>query len=59
MISPEYFDLLGIATFGMLLYVGISRIKKEKIFAILLIVIGVLGLLIDGYSIITNLILNP
>ena len=57
-IQPEYFDIVGIATFGILLYMGIYIRKKEETLSIILIVIGVLGLIIDVYSIITNFILK-
>jgi len=58
MIQPEYFDILGIFTFGVLLYVGISLKKREKVFSIILIVIGILGLIIDGYNLINKFILG-
>ena len=57
-IQPEYFDVVGIFTFGVLLYIGIYFRKKEKILSIVLIVIGVLGLIIDVYSIITNFLIK-
>jgi len=57
-INPGYFDILGMFTFGVLLYVGISIRKKEKTFSLALIIIGVLGLIIDGYCILYNFILK-
>ncbi len=57
MIEPGYFDFAGILVFALLLYIGISIRKKERVFSVLLIIIGALGLVVDGYNV-YNIIAN-
>ena len=58
MIKPEYFDLAGILTFGVLLYIGVSLRKKEKSLSKIVIAIGLLGLATDLYVVISKFILG-
>jgi hypothetical protein len=58
MIPPEFFDILGIATFTVLLYIGVSLRKKEKVLSKIVIAIGLLGLAIDLYIVISKFILG-
>jgi len=58
MIPPEYFDIPGFILFIVLLISGISIIKREKVAAIIAIGVSILGLIADGYSLITNFILH-
>jgi len=58
MIQPEIFDILGIAAFIILLYVGMSLRKKEKMASKIIIIIGLLGLCADLYVVISKFILG-
>lgn len=65
-LTPEFFDLFGlpvfliIITFGILLkYKGKNLTKKalDRI-SIILIIIGILGILVDGFIIVIKFILK-
>ena len=58
MIKAEIFDIPGFFLFIILLVVGISVVQREQLFGFIAIGISCLGLLADGYSIITNFILK-
>jgi hypothetical protein len=58
MIQPEIFDIPGFILFAVLLVCGILIIKREKVFAIIAIVISAFGLLADGYILINKFILG-
>jgi len=58
MIPPEYFDVIGFALFIGLLITGIKIRKKEKTASIFVIIVAVLGLIADGYIIISKFILG-
>ncbi len=55
-LNPAFFDIFGIAAFLIILVIGIViKIKRRKLpnnvldwIAIVLIIIGILGLIIDG-----------
>ncbi len=60
--NAEFFDIFGIFVFAIILIIGIlikfKRRKSPKHFldwiAIILIIIGVLGLIVDGTIVIVN-----
>jgi hypothetical protein len=54
MIPAQYFDFLGLISFSVLLYLGIRLRKKDTAASIILFIIGISGLIIDSYSVITN-----
>jgi len=58
MIRPEFFDIFGIVTFIILLYIGVSLRKKEKVLSKIVIAIGLLGLATDLYVVISKFILG-
>jgi hypothetical protein len=60
MISAEFFDIFGFIGFLILLTAGISllKIKNAKKQALIIITISLIGLIVDGYVILTNFILN-
>ena len=55
MVNPEFFDIFGILAFAIILIIGILiKVKRRKLpnnvfdyIAIVLIIIGVLGLIVD------------
>ena len=55
MVNPEFFDIFGILAFAIILIIGILiKVKRRKLpnnvfnwIAVVLIIIGVLGLVID------------
>jgi len=57
-IPAEYFDIPGFFLFIVLLISGISIVQREQVAGIIAIGISGLGLLADGYSLITNFILH-
>ena len=57
-IPPQYFDIAGFVLFIGLLICGIKIVKEERTEGIFVISVAVLGLLADGYSLITNFILK-
>lgn len=58
MIKAELFDVAGFILFIILLISGISIIPKDVLISSVVITISILGLLADGYSIITNFFLK-
>jgi len=58
MIKAELFDIAGFILFIILLILGISIIRTEELISALIITISIMGLLADGYSILTNFILK-
>ena len=58
MIPAEYFDILGLVGFLALLIFGIKLRKRKKKIAWAIIIISVLGLVIDGYVVVTHFILR-
>jgi len=55
--TPEFFDIFGFMGFLILTSIGISLIKIAKKRAIALIAMGFMGVIIDGYIVITNFII--
>lgn len=58
MVSAEIFDIFGFIGFLILLFTGLSIRNKVKKASWIIIIISSLGLVIDGYIILTNFILN-
>jgi hypothetical protein len=58
MISAEFFDIFGFLAFLILLGTGISLLKKAKKHAIIVIVISIIGLLVDGYIVISTYLIK-
>ena len=58
MISAEFFDIFGFLGFLVILWIGTSLLKVAKKRSILLIVIGLIGAIVDGYIIVTKFILR-
>jgi len=60
MITPAFFDIFGFIGFLILFTLGISlySIKKVKKQALIIIAISLIGLIVDGYVILTNFILK-
>lgn len=58
MIPAQYLDIPGFLLFVLLLITGISILKREKVAAWIVIGVAVLGLIADGYSLITNFVLR-
>jgi len=54
MIKAEFMDIFGFVGFLILLILGISLLKIAKKRAILLIIISCIGLLVDGYIVVTT-----
>jgi len=61
MIEPEVFDIFGIFVFVVLFATGISLWKKygkDKKETWIVLTISVLGLIVDGYIVLSKFILN-
>lgn len=61
MIPAQYFDFLGLFAFIFLSILGFFMIKKKQIpkwVPYVLLFIGIIGFIIDGYNLIVNFILN-
>ena len=58
MFEPEFFDIFGLIVFSVLLILGISLRKIARKRALVIIGISIIGLLVDGYIVISNFILN-
>ena len=58
MASAEFFDIFGFIGFLILLGIGISLIKINKKKAIIIIAISLIGLIVDGYIVLTKFMLN-
>jgi hypothetical protein len=55
-VPAQNFDVVGLFMFVVLLIVGISLRKKELNASMIIVIIAVLGLIADSYSVITNFI---
>ena len=58
MVNAEFFDIFGFIGFSILFITGISLLKKSKKQAFVILVISLIGLLVDGYIVLTNFILK-
>jgi len=58
MFEPEFFDLFGLIVFSILLILGISLRKIARKRALVIIGIGIIGLIVDSYNVLTSFILN-
>lgn len=58
MISAEFMDIFGFAGFVSIFTIGFSLIKIVKKRAFILIIISLIGLLVDGYIVMSNFILK-
>lgn len=59
--EPEFFDIFGLITFGFLFWVGswmIQKNKKPAWLSFTILILGILGLIVDG-SIIIKTYLFP
>jgi uncharacterized membrane protein YqjE len=58
MINLAFFDIFGIIIFIILLFIGIKfskyKIKHIKTGGYILIIIGIIGLIVDLYNVISN-----
>ncbi|MBU2616711.1 MAG: hypothetical protein KKB79_01885 [Nanoarchaeota archaeon] len=58
MFEPEFFNLFGLPGFLILFLIGLSVRKKLKMQGWTIIVISLIGIVVDGYIVLTNFILN-
>jgi len=58
MVPPQNFDVIGVLMFIVLLIVGISLRKRETNASMIIVMIAILGLIADTYSVITNFIVG-
>ena len=58
MVNAEFFDTFGFIGFLILLIIGISVIDIIKTKAFIIIIISLMGLIVDGYIILTKFILK-
>jgi len=58
MIFAEFMDIFGFVGFISIFIIGFSLIKIVKKRALILIVISLIGLLVDGYIVLSNFILK-
>ena len=58
MVSAEFFDIFGFLGFLVILWIGASLLKVAKKRGILLIAIGLIGAIVDGYVIVNKFILQ-
>ncbi len=56
--NPEFFDIFGFAGFIFIIFFSLYLLKKNKVppklYSIILLIIGILGLIIDGAVIFFN-----
>jgi len=57
MISAEFFDIFGLVGFLILLITGWIIRKRERTASLIIMIISLLGIIIDGYIVITRFIL--
>ena len=59
MIPAQFFDIFGLAGFIILFYTGLKivKVKKLKPYGWVILLISLIGVIADSYSIITNFIL--
>ena len=58
MVKAEFFDIFGFIAFFILLVIGILIRDKVQIEAWIIIVISLIGLIVDGYIVLTKFILK-
>jgi len=58
MLPAEFFDIFGFIGFLILLVTGVSIRKKVRKEALVIIVISLIGLIVDGYIVLTNFVLK-
>ena len=58
MIKPEFFDIFGFMGFILLLIIGVSIINEVGTKAWIVIIISLIGLIVDGYIVLTKFILK-
>lgn len=62
MTSAEFFDIFGFMGFAILLFLGIKVLKSKdksiRKYGAIVLAIAILGLIIDGYIVLTNFILK-
>lgn len=58
MVKAEFFDIFGFIGFVILLATGISVINTIGIKAWIIIIISSIGLIVDGYVVLTKFILK-
>jgi hypothetical protein len=62
MINAEFMDIFGLLGFIVLLFIGIKVLNSKdlslKKYGVLTIIISSLGIIVDGYIVLTNFILN-
>ncbi len=58
MIDAEFFDIFGFIGFVILLITGISIRNKVKKQSLIIIIISLIGLIVDGYIVLTKFILK-
>tara|TARA_Y100000310_G_C20042831_1_gene516969 strand:- start:204 stop:407 length:204 start_codon:yes stop_codon:yes gene_type:complete len=51
-IRPEFFDIFGVIIFSYIIFISLKALKRNKRLAkkelIILLIIGILGLIVDG-----------
>ncbi len=62
MVFAEYFDIFGLATFAFLFVVGAWMMKKNRVppewVMYILMLIGILGFVVDGYIVINTFLIG-
>ncbi|MBU1252657.1 MAG: hypothetical protein KJ905_00290 [Nanoarchaeota archaeon] len=58
MIDAKYFDIFGLAGFLILFFIGLSIRKMFKGRAWAVIIISLIGIVVDGYIVLTNFVLK-
>jgi len=60
--NAEFMDIFGFIGFVILLLLGIRILKSTdqsiRKYGVIIIVISVIGIIVDGYIVLTNFILN-
>ena len=57
-IRPEFFDIFGVLTFTILLIIGLKIRVNQKKASTILIIIGILGLIVDGTIVIKTYLIG-
>ena len=57
-INPAYFDIVGLVGFLVLFFIGLSLKSMYNKRAWAVIIISLVGLIVDGYSVLTNFVLR-
>ena len=60
MIETKFFDIFGLIGFIILFFIGlrIIKVKKLKNYGYVILLITVMGIIADSYSVITNFLLR-